>query len=153
MTVASEHIERTRAALARTIPHEYDLAAWPEDVRDTVEEVCRLWNLRPPNTKKGKAFWIQQARELMDACAEWGLDALREYRGEFKAQMQHNMDRGLGGVAPHTVSGPQSLVNPVRAQAGKMRENGYVSTGTGYDESDPGRRYITGKYAEFIVHS
>ncbi len=144
---------RARAALARCVPPEYDRSGYPEDVRDTIEEVCKLWNLRPPMAKKGKAFWIQQAWELMDACAEYGVHALREYRHEFEAAMQREMDRGHGGVAPHTVSGPQSLVNPVRAQAGKMRESGYVvQKCTEYDEDDPGSRYVTGKYANFIEH-
>src|SRR3990167_1955348 len=51
-----------------------DLSDWPEDVRETVEAVSRVFNLRPPERSRRKggsfAFWITTARELDDGFVE-----------------------------------------------------------------------------------
>ena len=93
------------------------MSGWPEDVREIVAEVSELWYLHPPTTKKSKAYWIQSARELVDACGEFGVTAIREYRRDF----EHHMDQH-SGIAPHVVEGPNSLVKMVRDKAGKMRQ-------------------------------
>ena len=97
--------------------HAVDVTGYPADVSEVIAVVCELWYLVPPQTKKGKAYWIQQARELMDACGEFGIDAVRGYRDDFEDDMRkHN------GIAQHTVEGPGSLVKMVRALAGTLRE-------------------------------
>jgi len=93
-----------------------DLADYPEDVRPTIQAVAEYFKLRPPTTKKGKGYWIMQARELIDACGEWGTRAIQEYRQDFEVYME-----GHQGLAPHTVEGPGSLVKVVRAKSGLMR--------------------------------
>ena len=52
---------------------EADLAGYPADVTNTIQAVCTLWRLQPPRTKGSKAYWIAQARELQDACAEFAV--------------------------------------------------------------------------------
>ena len=121
MKTATEYTGRLAQAIARgqanRSPLDEDLSKWPVDVVEVVQLVCTLWHLRPPATKTSKALWIRDARELLDACGEYELDALREYRRDFEAHM-----RAHSGVAQHTVSGPGSLVKMVRAKAATMRE-------------------------------
>lgn len=95
----------------------YRVTGYPEEVTETLNVVCELWNLRAPNTKKQKGFWIDGARDLLDACGEYGVECIRAYRVEFEAHMRAN-----GGLAPHTVASPMSLVNMVRAKAATMRQ-------------------------------
>jgi len=100
-----------------------DLSSWPEDVRDTIALVCEKWHLHPPNTggnRPGKqaGYWIQSGRDLIDACGEFGLEAINRTRQEFENYMASH-----GGLAPYTVASPNSLVNSVRATAAKMRED------------------------------
>ncbi len=134
--------DRIAAAFVRGMikDRDIDLHAWPEDVRETIETVCKLWNPKPPDAKakKSKAYWITSARELIDACSEFGIAAIEEYRKDYEAFMyRHN------GIAPHTVAGPASLVNPVRAKAGELRSRG---------RDDDRDRYVSGEFAEFIEH-
>lgn len=113
-----QHEKRTEQAIARGIIQagsDGDLADWPEDVREIIQEVCKLFNLKPP-TRKSKSYWIASARELIDACGEWGLNAIQEYRQDFEAYMESHQ-----GIAPHTVEGPGSLIKVVRAKTGLMR--------------------------------
>ena len=122
MTTATDYMQRTQAALERGMdrasqPGYVDLAKWPEDVRGMITTVCNLWHMRPPATKSSKALWIRDARELIDAAGEWGVEAVREYRVEFEAWMSTHR-----GVAFHTVSGPGSLVKMVRDRARRKRE-------------------------------
>ena len=93
-----------------------DLHDWPEDTRPVIQAVCDEFNLHPPGSKKSKAYWIAQSRELLDACGEWGTRAIKEYREDFVAFMDSHQ-----GLAPHTVEGPGSLVKVVRAKSGSMR--------------------------------
>lgn len=97
-----------------------DLSNYPNDILDILQTFCDLWHIQPPRfSRKGKtsAAWIESGRDLLDSCGEFGVAAIVEYRKDFEGYMRtHN------GVAPHTVCGPSSLVNMVRAKAGKMRE-------------------------------
>lgn len=101
-----------------------DVDAWPVDVQQVVSEVCKYWYLKPPTTKKAKAYWIASARELLDACAEFGEALIAEYRLDFEAAMEKNRQRSGYGLAPFTVEGPGSLVKAVRAKAGEKRGQG-----------------------------
>lgn len=69
--------------------------------------------------KKGQySMWILSLQDLLNACGEFGIKALKEYRKDFANHMAQH-----GGVAPHTVAGPQSLINSVRGKAAEMRAN------------------------------
>ena len=119
-------------------PETPDLTGWPADVSAIVQVVCELWNLKPPKTAKGKAYWIASARELIDAASEYGEEAIRAVRYDFEAHM-----RSHGGLPPYGVEGPNSLVKAARAMAGRLRGRG--------QEQDRDR-YIGGEFAEFIEH-
>ncbi len=123
---ASDYRTSISAALERGMSaaqNKYDLSGWPADVVDTVTAVCELWYLRPPETKSAKAYWIKAARELIDACGEFGIRAIEEYRKDFEREMRRNKEKTGYGVAPHTVEGPGSLVKMVRAKTGELRQH------------------------------
>ncbi len=136
-TAAQQYTERLATALAQGQaqhdPLDEDVSRYPEEVQGIIVVVCRLWHLRAPQTKVSKGLWIRDARELSDACGEFGLDALEAYRLDFEDYMTKHQ-----GVAQHTVSGPGSLVKMVRAKTASMRT------------TPKRRRYDEGKYAEFI---
>lgn len=140
MTIEDEHRDRIAASMMQGIAEnsgKMDLQGYPVDVIVIIRIVCEEWNLRPPRTKKSKAYWIQSARELLDACGEFGEQLVVEYRHEFKQYMrEHN------GLAPFRVEGPGSLVKSVRALAGENR---------GMDVDDR-QRYVTGEYEDWIKH-
>ena len=119
----TEYIDRAAAAIARGNgkTHAVDVTGYPEDIAEVVEIVCELWYLIPPATKKSKAYWIQSAHELLDACGEFGVDLIRDYRLEFEGKMREIKQRTGQGCAPHTVEGPGSLVKMVRDLAGRKR--------------------------------
>jgi hypothetical protein len=104
--------------------HGIDVSGYPEDTADTIVKVCELWNLRPPTMKKSKAYWIQSARELTEACGEFGVFVLEQVRADFVKVMEENIKKGIGGVAPYIVEGPNSLVKVARAKAGELRSKG-----------------------------
>ena len=132
----TDYKARLAKTLDRTMLIQDDgLSGYPVDVIDIIRIVCHLWHLRPPETRKSKALWIQDARELQDACGELGMDAVVTYRRDFEDYM-----RAHAGVAQHTVSGPGSLVKMVRATAAKMRE------------VPQERGYLDGDFARFIEH-
>lgn len=140
MTIEDEHRDRIAAAMMQGIAEnssQVDLEDYPIDVHEVLKIVCEEWNLKPPRTKKSKAYWIQSSRELLDACGEFGPQLVSEYRGEFKQHM-----RGNGGLAPFRVEGPGSLVKSVRALAGEKRS----------EVTDDRQRYVSGKYADWIEH-
>ncbi len=118
MTLEDDHRDSTREAFHQGLAEvsQVDLQGYPVDVTEVLRIVCEEWNLRPPRTKKSKAYWIQSARELLDACGEFGEQLVSEYRAEFKQYMRQN-----GGLAPFRVEGPGSLVKSVRALAGEKR--------------------------------
>jgi hypothetical protein len=139
MTTAIEYKQRLGLALARgqakRDPLAQDLGGYPADVTEIIDITCQLWHLRAPITKTSKALWIRDARELIDACAEYGIEALREYRNDFEDYMGKHQ-----GVARHTVSGPGSLVKMVRDAARLIREA----------EAQPKKGYLDGEFASFI---
>jgi len=139
MTTENTYRERTRKAVITAMAYYgYDLHAWPEDVRETIEAVCELWWLKPPETKKSKAYWIASARELIDAFGELGTRVIREVRNDFERHMATH-----GGLPPFGVEGPNSLVKAARMKAGQLRSQG--------QERDRDR-YVGGEYAEWIEH-
>ena len=144
MTIEDDHRDRIATAFYQGLADNsslVDLQGYPIDVVEILTIVCEEWNLRPPRTKKSKAYWIQSGRELLDACGEFGEELVSDYRYEFKQYMRkHN------GLAPFRVEGPGSLVKSVRALAGEKRSS--IDP-----ESDAGRRrYVTGELSDFIEH-
>ena len=123
-TAAATYKQNLAQALERGAAraHTVDVAGYPADVSDAIELVCELWYLRPPQTRKSKAYWIQSTRELIDACGEYGLDVISEYRQDFEAAMREIKRKTGQGCAPHTVEGPGSLVKMCRDKARQMRE-------------------------------
>jgi hypothetical protein len=123
MATAEQYKKRTEKAMRASYEnantgyaHEY-----PEDVRQIVISVARLWHLpAPPRPRSGKgkqyAYWLESSRALLDACAEFGAGALDLLRDDFEAYMADH-----GGVAPHTVSTPNSLVNSMLSKAAQLR--------------------------------
>lgn len=125
-----------------------DTSKYPEDVRPIIDECHKLWGISPPtfrgrsNKNSRAAYWITSSRDLKEACAEFGLTALREYRKEFEDYMRTHR-----GLAPHTVSSPASLVNPVCGMAGKLR---LKSSEVSQDKSLPSAVYeIKGSVVSF----
>ncbi len=140
MTKEDEHKKRIAAAMTQGFDEnadKVDLQGYPVDVLEILQIVCKEWNLRPPRTKKSKAYWIQSARELLDACGEFGEELVVEYRHEFKQYMLDN-----NGLAPYSVEGPNSIVKSVRALAGEKRS----------EVTDDRQRYVTGEYEDWIEH-
>jgi hypothetical protein len=99
---------------------EFDLSAYPEQVRATLSEFCALWKLKPPAKIKGKggefALWVSQGRELNDALGEWGLPLLREVFRAWQADPKR--------IAP---ARPGSILWRVQAVAGAKRREGAES--------------------------
>jgi hypothetical protein len=124
---AEEYRDRIASAMLRgnSRAHTVDVSGYPADVSEAIEVVCELWYLVPPATKKSKAYWIASARELNDACGEYGLEAIRRYRRKFEEDMQEIKRKTGQGCAPHTVEGPGSLVKMVRDTARRMREEAH----------------------------
>lgn len=114
----------------------YDLSGWPEDVRATVTVVCELWNHIPPATKSSKSYWILSARELVDACGEFGVEAIRQYRKTFEDYMSKN-----NGLPPFPVEGPGALIKSVRTQAAQMRDGVTTSQRAMRQDERSRRRY------------
>jgi hypothetical protein len=104
-----------------------DVSGYPEDTMDTILKVCELWNLKPPAMKKSRGYWIQSARELQEACGEFGVFAIEQVRIDFENVMEENIKKGIGGVAPYIVEGPNSLVKVARAKAGELRSRGGIT--------------------------
>jgi hypothetical protein len=95
---------------------EIDFSSYPEDTREIIREVCRLWKLVPP-AKAGKkagqhGLWINEARDLREACGEFGLNALRAYHEDWKGQQIDK--RFMPGR-------PGSLTYYVTAKAAELR--------------------------------
>jgi len=83
--------------------------SYPADVYNTVLRVSELWKLAPPKAKTSRyKYWIKSARELKEACGEFGLALLEEiYENWIERQ--------------YMVSGPASLVNTAAGLAGRKR--------------------------------
>lgn len=122
---SDDYKERVRAALVEGMANnagvDLDLASWPEDVKPIILKLYELWKIKPPtrvkdNKKKGTpcGLWITSARDLIDACGEFGVDILASYYDKWTASKR------VG--AAHDVNSPRSLVNVVRGHAAKLRE-------------------------------
>lgn len=96
-----------------------DLGAYPEDTRAVIGEFCRLWKLTPPAATGRKSgeykLWIGEARELAEACAEFGLAILAKVHADLTARP---LDERL------TIARPGSLTRITRAKAGELRAAG-----------------------------
>ena len=86
---------------------------FPEDVQSTIKKVCELWKLKPPKKGGGEyKLWIDDARDLREACGEIGFPVLEKlYKDWINKGCQFN------------VGGPGSLIKSARGIAGTMREN------------------------------
>lgn len=110
---------------------------YPDDIRELCFEFCKLYHFTAPDKPKKTAksqysFWILSLTDLKTAGGEFGISALREQRKDFEEYMkEHN------GVAPFTVSSPQSLVNAVRGKAALMRDPKYKHAHAPQQEIDP----------------
>jgi len=93
----------------------YDASGYPQDVQATILAVCEHWQIPPPRYKTDKAYWIEGARRLQDACGEFGNDLIAAYRQEYVKQTLEK--KGI----PFTVEGPNSLIKVMRAFAGQVR--------------------------------
>lgn len=139
MATATDYIERYKLAYERGLQAQVEhqgayypeLEKYPVDTREILQVVCSLFYLRPPETKKSKGYWVQSARELLDACGEFGVDVVREYRDDYERAMDANRQKIGQGIAPHTVEGPNSLVKMCRDKARQMREK-YSTRGSDY---------------------
>jgi hypothetical protein len=140
---AQEYRNRLSNVLDQTILTEDDgLCGYPIDTVDTIRVVCKLWNLKAPQSKKPKSYWIESARALSEACGEFGVFAIEQVRIDFERVMEQNRARGIGGVAPYIVEGPNSLVKVARAKAGELRS---MSGGT--DEERQRSKFKNSEYA------
>lgn len=93
------------------------LEDYPERIKEVLLEFVNLWKMKLP-AKSQKGYWITGGEDLKDACGELGVEVLRQVRNDFADYMINHH-----GIAPYTVSSPNSLVNPARAKAGWMRDN------------------------------
>ena len=144
MSRESDYQQRIREAVERgTQRHsdDVDVSGYPVDVQEILQVVCELWHLRPPRTKKSKAYWIQSARELLDACGEFGEGLVYECRNMFEDYMRTN-----NGLAPFRVEGPGSLIKYARSLAGESRD------AIKADSEEYRRRYVKGELADWIEH-
>lgn len=123
-----EEVKRVGAAEAlarhekRAEKRTLDVSYFPEDVRDTVFNVCQLWYLRPPTKIGGKegeyAHWIKCARGLQDACGEFEeMNVLLPINEDYEQKK-----KDAYGIVPYTVSGPCSLIKMCRAKTAEIRE-------------------------------
>ncbi len=96
--------------LAHATNQRVDLAEYPEDTREILEEFCNLWGVKPPRKKKGGeyALWIRDARDLLDACGEFGKELLDDVFQDWRDN-------------PFMVGRPGSLLKAARAMSGKKR--------------------------------
>lgn len=109
---------------------------YPDDVREMCFEFCRLYHFTAPNKPKKRdksqfSFWILSLTELVTASGEFGIGALREQRKDFEDYMSNH-----NGIAPFTVSSPQSLVNAVRGKAAAMRDPKFRSRKTDEERAE-----------------
>ena len=124
------YLERIATATASGITNEtsqimalkgIDLSHYPEDVLPVLTTLVNCWNIKPPrHSKKSNgqyAQWVSDGRDLLDACGEFGVEAIVSFRSEYDKYMDdHN------GLAPFSVNGPGSLVKSVRGHTAIMRQ-------------------------------
>jgi hypothetical protein len=90
---------------------------FPKKLRPVILEFCKLWKIPPPKPKKeggGEfAYWIMGAENLLDACGEFGAEAVRaEYENWSRLSIRHKYD----------VKSPMSIARATRAACGPLRE-------------------------------
>lgn len=115
----------------------FNVSSYPADVQDLILVVCECWQLPPPNNKKTKGYWISTARQLLEACGEFGGQIIKDYHAEYLSETAR-----LHRV-PFYVSGPGSLIKVVYALAGQKRAKGVVI------EVDR-KKYTGGAFADFV---
>ena len=107
----------------------YPYSEYPDDVREWAYEFCKLYHFSAPerpqkNSPKTRfSFWVNALSELSKAAGEFGIEALRAQRKDFEAHMATH-----GGLAPFTISSPQSVVNTVAGKAANMRDTKFRPT-------------------------
>jgi len=89
---------------------QYGVNHFPPEVQATIEIVCDRWKIFPPYNRKASdyKFWIASAKDLKNACGEFGLALLDEVYEAWK-------EKGF------FVSSPSSLVKVTTAVAGRKR--------------------------------
>ncbi len=114
-------------------------ARFPEDCRTVIREFIRLWKVEPLSGQLGD--WIESARDLNEACKEFGLRAMQQ------AYQDYNEN-------PFMVSRPGSIIKAVQAAAAKLRQSGVRTTeskvciwckGTGMETKQSGERHEDGR--------
>jgi hypothetical protein len=99
-----------------------DPTDYPEHLRETALCLRDVWRFSLPQKprkkeKKGQyAFWIMSMDDLKQACGEHGTKVLEVLHKEYVEYAKSH-----GGTWPHSVAGPQSLVNVARGRAAQMR--------------------------------
>ena len=115
---------------------------YPEDVVLILQELHRLWGLKPPERSSSQySFWLKGARELKLACAEIGIEVLQQLHHDWKESKSQ-----------FSVATPTSLVSMAYATAGKMRQRGETKaerpcidcTGTGKSMVKTNRKHPNG---------
>jgi predicted transcriptional regulator len=91
-------------------------AHYPERIRPVVEKM-ELWHFKPP-ARKGKdiASWIMSCEDILEACAEFGVNMLDELHNDWDLYLDAN-----GGSPPYSVGHPRSLLSAVRGKAALKR--------------------------------
>jgi hypothetical protein len=96
-----------------------DVGHFPEEVREYIGQFARSWAVDVPRKiGKGDEFsaWIKEGRLLVDACREFGPEAIREAHDvEF---MKFKF----------TVGRPRAILSVVRAAVTRLRESGAEAT-------------------------
>ena len=118
MRTKEEIMKSTEDALFRSFTMQKgDYAHYPERIRPVVEKMEKYWNFVAP-TRKGKnfSFWIQSCEEILDSCAEFGVEVLDKLHEDWILYLTSN-----GGHPPYTVSSPKSLVSAVLGKTALMR--------------------------------
>lgn len=119
--VVKEHKQRITKSLEKWAERNtsgIDVSGFPEELREVIRVFCELWDFKPPRQKSSRAYWIAGARDLLDSCDEFGMQAIREYHADFLALSKSN------GKSPPIIASPQSLVNLVRMKAAELRAKG-----------------------------
>lgn len=104
-----------------------DPTDYPEHLREIALCLRDVWRFSLPQKprkkeKKGQyAFWIMSMDDLKQACGEHGTKVLEVLHKEYVEYAKSH-----GGTWPHSVAGPQSLVNVARGRAAQMRTITFV---------------------------
>lgn len=118
----------TKASLERTADRSMsgkfselpDFADYPEGLRPVLQSFSTLFGIEPGSAKGVKALWIEGARELQEACGEFGSAALLAYRAQ-------HLEKTIkaGGIPPFDIKSPRSLVTSAASIARGFRDAGF----------------------------